>query len=93
MLPQELKQLAFEEEIILLSGENPIRCQKALYFKDKFFMDKLIALSPTLQQALSTRTLPSQEDLIMALSCGELAVSIADNVSEKRENALEKEQI
>ena len=42
MLPQELKQLGFNEEIIILSGENPIRCQKALYFNDRYFMDKLI---------------------------------------------------
>jgi len=80
LLPQELKQLAFAEEIILLSGENPIRCEKALYFNDRFFMDKLIALSPTLQKAVSTRELPSKEDLITALSQGELAAGFKENV-------------
>jgi type IV secretion system protein VirD4 len=79
MLPQELKQLAFTEEIILLSGENPIRCEKALYFNDRFFMDKLIALSPTLQKA-ALRELPSKEDLILALSQGELAAGFKENV-------------
>ncbi|MFR7026380.1 type IV secretory system conjugative DNA transfer family protein, partial [Streptococcus pneumoniae] len=49
MLPQELKQMPFKEEIILLNGENPIKCEKALYFNDPYFMRKLISLSPTLQ--------------------------------------------
>ena len=80
MLPQELKQLAFEEEIILLSGENPIRCQKALYFNDRYFMDKLIALSPTLQEQASRTTLPNQQDLILALSQGELAIQFHENI-------------
>lgn len=31
MLPQELKQMPFREEIVLLNGENPIKCEKALY--------------------------------------------------------------
>lgn len=79
MLPQELKQLAFAEEIILLNGENPIKCEKALYFNDRFFMDKLIALSPTLQKA-AARELPSKEDLIIALSQGELAAGFKENV-------------
>lgn len=78
MLPQELKQLTFDEEIVLLNGENPIRCQKALYFKDRYFMDKLIALSPTLQHHTSRANLPSQQNLILALSQGELAVQFDD---------------
>lgn len=80
MLPQELKQLTFDEEIVLLNGENPIRCQKALYFKDRYFMDKLINLSPTLQHHTSRSNLPNQQDLILALSQGELAVQFHDNI-------------
>ena len=79
MLPQELKQLNFNEEIVLLSGEHPIRCQKALYFNDQYFMNKLIKLSPTLQHHTSKTTLPRQQDLILALSQGELAVHFTDN--------------
>ena len=82
MLPQELKQLAFEEEIVLLSGENPIRCEKALYFKDRFFMDKLIALSPTLQQYANKKELPTKEDLILALSQGELAIHFEEKIGQ-----------
>ncbi|AFE49515.1 TaxB conjugal transfer protein [Rickettsia prowazekii str. GvV257] len=31
MLPQELKQMSFGEEIVLLNGKNPIKCEKALF--------------------------------------------------------------
>lgn len=75
MLPQELKQLAFEEQIILLNGEHSIKCDKALYFKDQYFMNKLISLSPTLQKYSHKNKLPRQQDLILALSQNELAVN------------------
>ena len=75
MLPQELKQLNFEEEIVLLGGENPIKCEKALYFNDQFFMDKLILLSSTLQDCANKGKLPSKEKLTLALSQGELAIN------------------
>lgn len=80
MLPQELKQLAFEEAIVLIGGENPIKCKKALYFNDRFFMNKLIGLSPTLQNYGNNRELPSKEALIVALSQGELAINLEENV-------------
>lgn len=74
MLPQELKQIHFNQQIILLNGENPILCDKALYYNDPFFMHKLIALSPTLQQYSGKTKLPTKEELTIALSKGELAV-------------------
>ena len=82
MLPQELKQMAFEEEIVLLSGENPIRCEKALYFNDRFFMDKLMALSPTLQQSTNKKELPTKEALTLALSQGELAITFEEKTGQ-----------
>ncbi|NJS41439.1 type IV secretory system conjugative DNA transfer family protein [Candidatus Gracilibacteria bacterium] len=36
MFPQELKQMPFKEEVILLNGKNPIKCEKALYFNDPY---------------------------------------------------------
>ncbi|WP_341790147.1 type IV secretory system conjugative DNA transfer family protein [Rickettsia endosymbiont of Polydrusus tereticollis] len=75
MLPQELKQLPFEQEIILLNGENPIRCEKALYYNDRFFMDKLISLSSTLQLYTNKKKLPTKEQLAIALNKGELAIN------------------
>ncbi len=76
MLPQELKQMPFKKEIILLNGENPIKCEKALYFNDPYFMKKLIALSPTLQLYTQGNKLPTKEELGIALSKNELAINI-----------------
>lgn len=55
MLPQELKALPDHEQIILLENTKPIRCEKARYFKERAFMDRLKAISPALK---GTRGLP-----------------------------------
>lgn len=81
MLPQELKTLGFDEEIIILKGEHPIKCKKAFYFNDGDFMEKLIVLSPTLKKAaekLKKGHFPSKADLAQALFHHELE---ADNVN------------
>lgn len=48
VLPQELGTLSFDEEFILLKGENPVKAEKALYYNDAFFMEKLLLVSPRL---------------------------------------------
>jgi len=48
VLPQELGTLQFKEEFIILKGENPVRADKALYYLDSYFMDKLLLVSPKL---------------------------------------------
>jgi len=42
MLPQELKALGNEEQLIFLEGCPPIRCSKIRYFKDDFFKQRLL---------------------------------------------------
>jgi type IV secretion system protein VirD4 len=42
MLPQELKGLGNEEELIFFEGCPPIRCSKIRYFKDPFFKKRLL---------------------------------------------------
>ncbi|MCC8419174.1 MAG: type IV secretory system conjugative DNA transfer family protein [Rickettsia endosymbiont of Glossina mortisans submortisans] len=76
MLPQELKQMPFKEEIVLLNGENPIKCEKALYFNDPHFMKKLISLSPTLRLYTQDNKLPTKEELGIAMSKHELAIKL-----------------
>ncbi|MGN6210545.1 type IV secretory system conjugative DNA transfer family protein [Asticcacaulis sp.] len=41
MLPQELKALSEDEQIIVLENARPIRCQKARYYRDRNLMDRL----------------------------------------------------
>lgn len=54
MLPQELKALSQDEELIFLEGCPPIRCTKIRYFKDPFFTRRVMArvevAKPTTQQ-------------------------------------------
>ncbi|MDM0105284.1 type IV secretory system conjugative DNA transfer family protein [Variovorax sp. J22R24] len=42
MLPQELKALGTEEELIFLEGCPPIRCSKIRYFKDPLFKKRVL---------------------------------------------------
>jgi type IV secretion system protein VirD4 len=41
MLPQELKELPDDDQIIILENTKPIRCQKAKYFRERVLMDRL----------------------------------------------------
>ncbi|STJ14696.1 Type IV secretory pathway, VirD4 components [Escherichia coli] len=38
----------FKEEFIILKGENPVKAEKALYYLDPYFMDRLMKVSPKL---------------------------------------------
>jgi len=42
MLPQELKELPDDEEIIFLEGCRPIKCRKNWYFKDRRFRKRIV---------------------------------------------------
>lgn len=42
MLPQELKELGNNEELIFFEGCRPIRCKKNWYFKDRLFKKRII---------------------------------------------------
>lgn len=42
MLPQELLQMPFSDEIITLRGNKPIYCQKIIYHEDEAFSDRLL---------------------------------------------------
>lgn len=41
----ELLTLAFEEEILSMKGENPIRCHKAFYYTDEYFYGDFMKVS------------------------------------------------
>lgn len=99
ILPQEIKLLRDDEEIVLLKGEHAIRCNKAYYFNDRYFMDKLIGLSPTLkaiQESIGESGFPTKEQLAQALRNGELEASItlpetkSDTDQEEDQNAFDE---
>lgn len=60
LLPQELKALPDDEQVILLENTAPIRAQKARYFEDRAFAARLKSISARLR---AVRGLPSKMEL------------------------------
>lgn len=71
MLPQELKKMDFTKEIILIDSANPIFCDKAIYYNDKFFMDKFKEIAPSLQDI---KGVPSRHVFENAILTGECRI-------------------
>lgn len=42
MMPQELKELGQDRQIIILENSKPIMCEKIFYYKDNFFKGRLL---------------------------------------------------
>lgn len=73
MMAQELKTMNFKNEIILIDSAKPIFCEKAFYYKDKYFMDKFKQVSPSLAKI---KGLPSQKQLMAAVQNNETRTTI-----------------
>jgi len=73
MLPQEIMTMKEDEQIIRIINQKPIFCKKAIYFKSKYFVDKLKMVSPYLR---SIKGLPKEEAYTHALSKCELEVPL-----------------
>ena len=61
MLPQELKELGQEREIVILENTKPILCDKARYYADDVFLNRLKEASPSLRALGKVR--PTQMQL------------------------------
>ena len=73
--PQEVKELGDSKEIISLMHTKPILCDKARFYSDPIFIDRLKEVSPSL--ASLGRRLPTQTELEEAAFVKrELAVEI-----------------
>ena len=53
MLPQEIKELPRDEQLIFLEGCRPIRCRKNWYFKDRMLKKRLLPAVPKLRRAVA----------------------------------------
>lgn len=73
MLPQELREMAFEKELITIDSGKPILCNKAFYYNDKFFMDKFKSISPSLK---AIKGIPNRKVFENAILNGECSVEI-----------------
>jgi type IV secretion system protein VirD4 len=74
MLPQELRELADTDQIIMFENTKPIHCEKARFFKEPAFIDRLKAVSKSLA---TLKGLPTKAELDKAAFADhELAVSV-----------------
>lgn len=63
MLPQELREMPDDEQIIILEHARPIRCDKPRFYEERAFIDRLKAISPSLS---AVKGLPNREALDLA---------------------------
>lgn len=73
MLPQEICEMPFEEEIIIMENIKPFKANKALYYSDKYFMNKFKKVSPSLQKI---KRIPSQNEFENAILNDEMNIKI-----------------
>ena len=73
MLPQELRELPDNEEIIMMRGKKPIRCKKIRYYNDPSFINRLKQVSTSLKKLGDE--LPTHTQMKNAIAKGELRVS------------------
>ncbi|HDR9511097.1 TRAG family protein [Burkholderia cepacia] len=69
MLDQELKRMEQHEEIVL-GFQRPILCEKATYYEDDLFIDRMRSVSPML--AAIDKRLPTEDEIKAAWQAGEL---------------------
>jgi type IV secretion system protein VirD4 len=74
LLPQEIKDIGQEREIVIVENTKPILCEKAMYFREPVFMDRLKEVSASLRAI--GRALPSRAVLDAAIEAGELAAPV-----------------
>ena len=74
LLPQELKEMPDDEQIIILEHTRPIKSQKASYYWESGFMDRLKSVSETLRDI---QGLPGKAEIdAAAFGHRELAVEV-----------------
>lgn len=74
MLPKEIEEMPFDTEIIKIEGKPPIKCKKALYYSNRYFMDKFKEISPTLKDI---KGIPNRKQLETAIQNGETYIQVA----------------
>lgn len=83
MLPQELKEMGEDKEIVIFENTKPILASKVMYYKEHVFMDRLKEVSQALKEFNHKRfgfwlikDLPSKGQFEKIISSGELAAPV-----------------
>lgn len=87
MLPKEIEEMQFDTEIIKIEGKPPIKCKKALYYSNKYFMDKFKEVSPSLK---NIKEIPNRKSLENAIQNGETYIKIPLQNEETLQNYLKE---
>lgn len=85
MLPQELRAMTMEQELITIDNGKPILCNKAFYYNDPYFMNKFKEVSPSMAKI---KGIPTQKQQEKAIQAGETYIDIPIQSFEK----LQKER-
>ena len=80
LLPQEIMDLKDDEEIIFCNSAK-IKCKKAFFYSDPFFIDRLKSVSPTLN-ALGKK-MPTKAELELAYQRRETAIELPNQQHNK----------
>ena len=87
MLPKEIEEMPFDTEIIKIEGKPPIKCKKALYYSNKYFMDKFKEVSPSLK---NINGIPDRKALESVIQNGETYIKIPLQNEEALKNYLKR---
>lgn len=87
VLPKEIEEMPFDTEIIKIEGKPPIKCKKALYYSNKYFMDKFKEVSPSLK---NIKEIPNRKSLENAIQNGETYIKIPLQNEETLQNYLKE---
>ncbi|TGY46624.1 ATPase [Rodentibacter caecimuris] len=71
LYPQEFKLIGETKEIVVMNNSKPIMCDKAIYYNDPYFINKLKSVSPVLRNL--GKKLPTKAELEKAMFSGELS--------------------
>lgn len=93
MLPQELREMSFSDELITIDNGKPILCQKAFYYNDPYFMNKFKQVSKSLSKI---KGIPSRKELESAIQNGETRIEVPrqsmDKLKEEQKSFLQSRQ-
>lgn len=87
MLSKEIEEMPFDTEIIKIEGKPPIKCKKALYYSNKYFMDKFKEVSPSLK---NIKEIPNRKSLENAIQNGETYIKMPLQNEETLQNYLKE---
>jgi type IV secretion system protein VirD4 len=76
LMPQELRKLSKNTTIVVKQGIEPALCEKAFYYRDSVFLDRLAATSEAFKRVFKKSRWPSQDQLTQLRAQGEFAARL-----------------